>query len=102
MKYTILILLIALASCNIPDVITDAQDELTMEFDRGHCQATHYFSTFEDEYGIPALSSDWSIAHFLTTFSIPTVGEPSWCAEYDYTRFTPYHNGVIQAMKDWR
>jgi len=121
MRYAILILLIALTSCQVPEVITVAYDDLQMEFDRGHCEATNYFSTFEAQYGIPPLTSDWSIFHFLDSFRIPQVwietGEPVnyedeigskrashfvQCAEFDYSRFTSYHFGVIQAMKDWR
>jgi len=97
--FPVFILLIALTSCQVPDVVTDDD---AMEFDRGHCQATHYFSTFEAVYDTPPLTSDWSITHFLDTFEIPAIGDPSWYAEYDYSRFTPYHFGVIQAMKDWR
>lgn len=120
-KLMILILLIALTSCNIPDVIIDAHDELQMEFDRGHCEATHYFSTFEAENGIPPLTSDGSIYFFLREFVIPMNWISSGydvtyhlyndslsgidyilLAEYDYSRFTSFHFGVIQAMKDWR
>ncbi len=100
-KVLTVILLIAVAGCNIPDVVIDAQDELAMEFDRGHCAATNYFSTFEAEYDTPPLCTDWSIYHFIDSFDIPLM-EYDWQSEFDYRRLTSYHFGVIQAMKDWR
>ena len=110
-----LIAVITIVGCNLPDVIVD---EIAAEFDRGHCEATNFLSTFQAEFGREPMAGDWSIYIFMWHFQIPTIWTETgeivtyeeqdrrtvdfiWYTEPDYSRYTPYILGVEQAMRDW-
>jgi len=91
-------------------------------FDKGFEEATIFLSTFESRFGYP-FGGDGSILLFFKTFSIPLkwsrwqgqkAGQPvtdsemnsespatiTLATEFDYSRFTPYHYGAVEAAKN--